>query len=277
MNFFEKFLVSFMGKMPTPTNYGWFHLMFVALMIASTVLLIIFGRNAKDKTFRRLILIFWIIMLVLEIYKQIFYATIEISGDHLVWNYKWGNFPFQLCSTPLYLLPFVVFMKDGKVRDAILAFLATFALFGGLVVFIYPNDVFVSMIGVNIQTMVHHGLQIVIGIYIMVYFRRKLNFMFFVRGIIVFAVMLAIALFMDIVFYHAFIKNMGGQAFNMFYLSPYYVCHLPILNTIYTSVAYPFFLIIYIIGFVLAALIVYYIQFGFIVLARKLSIKYAKS
>lgn len=270
------FLKAFRATMPTPTNYGWFHLMFIAIMIATTVLLIVFARNAKDKTFRRITLVIWIVMLVLEIYKQIFYSGLQTAGDGLVWDYQWYTFPYQLCSTPIYLLPFVTFLKDGKVRDAILAFLATFAFFGGLVVFIYPNDVFVSMIGVNLQTMIHHGLQIVLGVYIMVYFRRRLNIMFFVKGIIVFAIMIAIALFMDIVFFHAFIKNIG-QTFNMFYISPYFPCHLPLLSMVYANVAYPFFLIIYIVGFILAALVVYYIQFGIIVLARKLSLKHAKS
>lgn len=140
-------------------------------------------------------------MLVLEIYKQLIYSVSEVGGS-AVWDYQWYAFPYQLCSTPLYLLPFVAFMKEGKTRDSIMSFLSTFAMFGGLAVFIYPNDVFISTIGINIQTMVHHGLQIVLGIYFMVYNRKKLNWMYFLRGVYVFGAMLGIAMLLNIVLYH---------------------------------------------------------------------------
>ena len=256
MNWFEKFLVSLTATMKTPTNYGWFHLMFVAIAITSIVLLCVFARNVKDKTFRRIVLGCWIVMLVLEIYKQIFYATLEVSGDTLIWNYKWGNFPFQLCSTPLYLLPFVAFMKDGKVRDSIISFLCTFAMFGGLVVFVFPNDVFVSMIGINIQTMIHHGMQIVLGIFMMVYFRNKLNWKFYLKGTIVFGISVCIALTLNTIMHYAI-----TQSFNMFYIGPFIKCHLPILSNIWSSVPYVVFLMIYILGFTAAAAIMFTIQY----------------
>ena len=195
-------------------------------------------------------------MLVLEIYKQIFYAGLHVRDGHLVWDYQWGNFPFQLCSMPLYLLPFVAFMKEGKVRDSILAFLSTFAFFGGMVVFVYPNDVFVRMIGINIQTMVHHGLQIVLGIYFMVYNRKKLNWIYFLRGAIVFGISMFTALMLNIIMYHAVMVHIG-QSFNMFYIGPYVKCHLPILTDIWTNVPYIVFLLIVfqvVVGFSLCTL-----------------------
>ena len=33
MNFFEKIIHSLEGTMTTPTNYGWFHLMFIAIVL----------------------------------------------------------------------------------------------------------------------------------------------------------------------------------------------------------------------------------------------------
>ena len=260
MNWFEKFLVSLKAEMTTPGNYGWFHLMFVGIAIIATVLLCVFGKNAKDKTFRRIVFWCWIVMLVLEIYKQIFYAGLHVRDGHLVWDYQWGNFPFQLCSIPLYLLPFVAFMKEGKVRDSILAFLSTFAFFGGLVVFVYPNDVFVRMIGINIQTMIHHGLQIVLGIYFMVYNRKKLNWIYFLRGAIVFAISMFTALMLNIIMYHAVMVHIG-QSFNMFYIGPYVKCHLPILTDIWTKVPYVVFLLIYGFGFVIAGALMFAIQY----------------
>ena len=264
MNAFEKFLVGFKATMQTPTNYGWFHLMFVAIAITVTVLLCIFAKNMQEKTFRKFVFWCWIVVLVLEIYKQVFYATLEVNGEQLNWIYKWGNFPFQLCSTPLYLLPFVAFMKDGKVRDSIISFLCTFAMFGGLVVFLYPNDVFVSMIGINIQTMVHHGLQIVLGIFMLVYYRKKLDWKFFLKGIIVFGIAILTALLLNTVVY-----NTISHDFNMFYIGPYIKCHLPILSDVWTKVPYIVFLLIYVLGFILAAAIMFAIPYYLIKLIKK--------
>ena len=260
MNFFEKFLISLKGTMPTPTNYGWFHLMFVALAITAIVLLCIFARDIKDKTFRRIVLGCWIVMVVLELYKQLVYSINDVGGT-AVWKYQWYAFPYQLCSTPIYVLPFVIFMKDGKVRDSVIAFVCTFAMFGGLVVFLYPNDVFVETIGINFQTMIHHGLQLVLGVYFMVYFRKKLNWLFFAKGIITFLVTCAVAMTLNIVLYHAVMVN-NGQTFNMFYFSPYFPCTLALLGDIvWPNVPYIVFLLIYVLGFILAAAIIYAIQY----------------
>ena len=59
----------------------------------------------------------------------------------------------------------------------------------------------------------------------------------------------------------------------MFYISPHYVVHLPILKDIYLAAPYAVYLISYVLGFVLAAFIVYAIQFGLIKLTQKLSKK----
>lgn len=261
MNGTEEFLKSMQATMPEPHTFGWFHLLFIALVIAGTVLLCIYGKNAKSKTFKIIVGVCWGAIVILELYKQIFYASLHIDGDVITWQYAIGQFPFQLCSMPLYLLPFVVFMKDGKVKDSIMAFLSTFVMFGGLVTFIYPEQVFIDMIGINIQTMVHHGLQIVLGIYFMVYNRKKLNWMYFVKGIITFAVVVAIAELMNIIVYNAISQDF----FNMFYISPYHRCILPLFgDIIYPTVNYPMFpvlLLAYLVGFPGVAAVMFAIQY----------------
>ena len=52
-------------------------------------------------------------------------------------------------------------------HDSLCAYLATFAVFAGACVMVYPNDVFISTIGVNIQTMVCHGSMLTIGIFLL--------------------------------------------------------------------------------------------------------------
>jgi len=258
MNFFENLINSLKGTMETPGNYSVFHLVSIGLAIMLTVVLCIFFKNASNKTFRIVVGIAWGVMLVLEIYKQIIYSYTYENGVSN-WSYRWHAFPFQLCSTPLYVLPLVVFLKEGKIRDAAMSFISTFAFVGGLVVFIYPNDVFESLIGINIQTMVHHGLQIVLAIYLMVYNRRKLNFKYFLSGISIFAIAFILANIFNLSF-----NTVSDSSINMFFVSPYVATNLPILSQAYAALPFIIYLVVYFIGFILAAYIVYAIQFGLI-------------
>ena len=56
--------------------------------------------------------------------------------------------------------------------------------------------------------------------------------------------------------------------FNMFYLSPYYGCSMPVLSLIRPAVPYPVFLAIYVLGFTLIGLLVFGIEVGLTKLFR---------
>lgn len=257
MNFLVNLFNFFDKKMPEPTNYGWFHLLFMALIVTTTVLLCMFFKDCKDKTMRKIVLIFWLTITTLEVYKQ-FNFGFSVSENKLVWDYAWYAFPFQLCSTPLYAMPFVVFLKDGKIRDAFIAYMGAFSFFGGLAVFFYPNDVFVETIGINIQTMVHHGTQVIIGIFLLVHQRKKLGIFHYLKAVPVFAGFSAIAILLNEITVASGLED----TFNMFYISRHYDCTLPVLSAIYPNVPYVVFLLMYLLGFVIVSIIMYYAQFG---------------
>lgn len=261
MTFLESIIHALNATMDIPPSFGIFHFAFMLLFIASTVLICIKFKDAKDSTMRRIALISWIIMLVLEVYKQ-FVLSFKLDGATPTWDYQWYAFPFQLCSTPLYVLPFIAFMKESKFRDALMSFMSTFSFFGGLVVFIYPNDVFATLIGINIQTMIHHGLQLLLGVYFFVYNRKKANIKYHLSAIPVFVVLAGIAVILNEVVYSAIISNGWNDAFNMFYISAYYPNHLPILSTVYELVHPILFIIIYVIGFALVGTLIYGIMKG---------------
>ena len=158
MEVIGKILEILQTSMDVPTAYGWFHLMFVILTVIATVLLCVFFRDCDKKTFKRIVMISWIIMIFFEVYKQVSNSFFYSDGK-IVFDYPWIYFPFQLCSTPFYVLPFIFLLKDGKVKDIFMSFLMSFSLFGGLAVMLYPGDVFNNMVGINIQTMFHHGIH----------------------------------------------------------------------------------------------------------------------
>ncbi len=253
--------------------YGWFHILFWILTATSTTLLCVFCRDNKEKTVRIVALVAWITMVALEIYKQFVFAY-SVKDNQIVGDYAWYAFPYQLCSTPMYVLPFVAFLKEGKVRDCFVSYVSTFALFGGLVVYLYPNDVFIKTIGINIQTMIRHGLQLVTGIFFAVRNRKQLNSRYFLRSVPVFVGALVIAIILNEAVYACLVAKGMNDTFNMFYISRHFDCTLPILSSIYTAVPYPVFLLVYIFGFVLAAAIVFYIIFGIVKLVYYILGKY---
>ena len=254
MEFIRGFLSFLTLDMTEPTSYGWFHFLFVAIMLGLTIFLCLKFRNANDKVFRRIVLICWIVMIVLEVYKQ-FEFSYSIKETTIEWDYQWYAFPYQLCSTPLYALPFVIFMKNSKFRDAFIAYMTTFSLFGGLVTFIYPEQVFVETIGINIQTMTHHGLQIVLGIFFIVYARKKFTIKYYLSGIPVFASFISIALILNEIFVATAATD---ETFNMFYISRHFDCTLPLLDMVYDKLWYGLFLMLYVFGLVLISAIIYF-------------------
>jgi hypothetical protein len=264
MTGFEKFVQTISQTMEIPQSYGIFHLISVVCTIVLTTLVCLFFKNASSKTFKIIVLVSWIFMVVLEVAKQIIFSCSD-KGVVIPFSYSWTDFPYQLCSTPIYLLPFVIFMKEGKIRDTIMSFISTFALFGGLVVFVYPNDVFVESIVVNFQTMIHHGLQIVLGIYFMVYNRKKINIKYFLKGIIVFVILSVIAIILNLVVYNFITKDI----FNMFFISPYFPQHLPVLSTVSEMAPYVVYLLAYLVGFVIAGYLVFIVQYGIIRLCSR--------
>ena len=187
------------------------------------------------------------------------------GGGNSAWSFQWYAFPFQFCSTPMYLMLIAGILRRGKVYDCIINYLATFALFAGLCVMIYPGDVFTFYIGINIQTMFWHSSMFVIGFMLLATRSVEFKFKTILKASYVFLIMLALALCMNIL-WHFY----GTDAtFNMFYISPYLPCTLPLLNIVYANTPYIIFLIIYIIGFILAASV----MLGFAILFDKLTKK----
>ena len=259
MNGFEKIVYFLSARMEKPEIFGTWHLVSLTLAVLLAAFMVWKFKDCNDKTLRRVLLVFWVIIVIFEVYKQTVFSM-DSDGVTAKWDYQWYSFPFQFCSTPMYLLPILIFAKEGKFRNAVVAYMATFSLFAGLAVMIYPGDVFTDMIGINIQTMVHHGLQFVIGVFLVAHNRHHLNKRFFAWCMIVFSVLALVALAMNIIMHNVFLANGMNDSFNMFFISPYHNCTLPILSEIYPLVPYPVFLLIYVLGFALVSALVYTIE-----------------
>ena len=252
MNWFEKILYVLSGTMETPRSYGWFHLLFVGLALTLTLFLCLRVSRPSEKTVRSILLGSWAALVLLELYKQLIFS---VSFDPVRWDYQWYAFPFQFCSAPLYVLPLAALARRERMRDAARTFLASYSLFAGLAVFVYPNDVFISTVGVNIQTMVHHGAQLVLGFWLGVCLLRqgKLQRRELVDAATLFAVLACIALALNLA-----APLFTDETFNMYYIGPRFPCTLVILSELYALLPYPLFLALYVCGFSLLAAGIWY-------------------
>ena len=266
VTFLEKFLAALDGTMPLPTLFGWYHLLCLGIVVGLCILVCLTAKGISDKKFNLVIGVTAGVLLLLEIYKQFNYSY-NPSTD--AWDYQWYAFPFQFCSTPMYVMLVAAFLKNGKVKTSLCSFLATYGFFAGAAVMFYPSDVFIRTIGINIQTMAHHGMMVVIGVFMYVSGRVECSKKTIFRAIPTFAALIALALIMNVIFVKL---DFSDETFNMFYISPYFDCTLPLLDMIYASTPYPVFILVYLFGFTLAGGIMSFLILG----AKKLLTKYSK-
>lgn len=246
------------SKMDVPTSYGAFHLFFFTLSIVMGIVLYRLFPKGTERQVRRVLLITTVMTIVLEIYKQINY-TFSYDGTTITADYLWYAFPFQFCSTPMYVGA-VACLTKGRVHKACCAYLATFSVFAGLCVMFYPAQVFIDTIGINLQTMLCHGSMITVGIYLMLTGYVKTEHKTVGRAIPVFAVCVATAMILNEIAYRTGLTQ--SETFNMFFISPHCEPSLPVYSLVQQAVAYPWCLLIYIAAFTAAAYIVLLLFWG---------------
>ena len=242
-----------------PSSYGVFHLVSLGTVLLCTVLAVWKLAGTSEKVFRRFAFIIWCALVVGEVYREICFS-LSLTDGRFIWDYAWYQFPFQLCSAPLYILPFVIFLKDGKVRDAFLCFLSLWSFFGGAAVMIYPGDVLCPYIGINVQSMIHHGAQMLIGAVIAARNGRRMDLRYFLSGSCVYLGYLGVAMLLNVIGYRLLTANGMDDVFNMMFISPYFPCTLPILSSIHASTSWGVLFPLYVLGFLIIALIIFLAQ-----------------
>lgn len=240
------------SRMTEPSPYGWFHLLWFALSIIAAVILCVFLKDSK-KYAPRIILVTAILVTLLEVYKQINY-TFSFDGTAITTNYQWYAFPWQFCSTPMYVGLLAGIIRRGKVHESLCAYLATYAVFAGACVMFYPNDVFISTIGINIQTMICHGSMLTVGIYLLSTDYVKLEHKTILKAMPVFCAAVFIAVILNEIAYRTGL--LSTEDFNMFFISPYCDPHLPVYSSVQAIVPFPWCLMIYIAAFTLASYLI---------------------
>lgn len=258
MNIFEKVLYMLQGEMETPKPFGCFHLMWIFVVIASLVILYKKRNKYSEKQLKIVLGIYGIIAFVLELAKQLIWSfNYDPITNAITWDYQWYAAPFQFCTTPIFVCMICLFLKNNKLRNALLSYMAYATILGSIVTILLPDSCFVSDILVNIHTMWLHCGSLVVSIYLLVVGAVKVEKKNLKASIKVFLVFVLLAEALNVFVYNSGILN--GETFNMFYISPYFITHLPVFKIIQENVPFAIYLFIYVLAISLGATIIYLI------------------
>ncbi len=226
-----------------PVPFGGFHLASVAMILCICVLMVILRARISrgESSLRRGLLIFGLGMLLLEIGKQIAYSYDPAVG----WAYCWDRFPFQFCSTPIYVALVAMCLRAGKLRRALLCFLATYSPVAGCAVLFYPApDVFHEILFLNIHTMLWHGGMLIFGLYLWLSEAVTPSGRTALAAAGVYLPLPFVALALNEL--ELALGFAGDHVFNMFYIARDGYCMIPVLSWFQANTPYPVFFLAYV-------------------------------
>lgn len=249
----EDFIHFLQGTMEEPEIISWFHFIALIPIIVSAILIPLFFRDSEEKTYKRILFIFWIALIVLEIFKQLIKSF--HYGDPSYWEYSVRDFPFSVCSMVYYFIPIILFVNKEKhptIVDAATGYLCLISLAAGIAVLIYTKMATSTLIYINIQTFIHHGSQVILGVFIYVWNRKSITIKTVYRSLIAFAITAVIAIIINVAFYPRFI--------NMFFINPTRITNLPIGNVVQENAGYPVYLIAFLSLIALMTFLTYFVE-----------------
>lgn len=256
MNIIEKILYALSAEMPEPAGWGWFHIMWLCFIVITIYLLYRQKNNFNEKQLKTVIGTYGFVALTFETLKQITWSfDWDFANQVAIWDYQWYSFPFQLCSTPIYVAVICFFLKKSNLRTTLLSYMAFTTILGSIATIFLPDSCFTTVILTNIHTSWLHFESFVISVYLIMTEEVKLTTENLKKGLKAFIFFVGIAMAMNLIVYNSGVLN--GEEFNMFYISPYFESELPVFNTIQKSVPYPIFLFTYIFALSLGSGIIF--------------------
>lgn len=224
----DSFLISLLSKtawpaaMPKP--YSPFHIVFSLTGAAAAVFLALFLTRRDSPRQQTCVLFFCGFLLAAgELYKQLFLYYI-ICGK----QYDWWYFPFQLCSTPMYLcLLMPLISRKEPVRRAVCTFLQDFGLLGGIMALAEPSGLFHPYWSLTIHGLAWHVVLVFVGLFLARTNLPGRALRDYLHTLPLLAVFCLIATVINVA---------TRGAADMFYISPYY----PITQVVFHSIALRF-------------------------------------
>ncbi len=226
-----------------PEAFGAFHLTSVAVILTLFVLMVVFRHRLPrgEGAIRRGLILFGVGLCLLEIGKQLTYSYTPGAG----WAYNWDRFPFQFCSTPIYVALVAMCLRRGRVRHALLCFLATYSPVAGCAVLICPAaDVFHEIVFLNVHTMLWHGVMLLFGLYLWLSEAVTPSKKTAMEAFFVYLPTSFVALALNEA--EHVLGFVGEFTFNMFYISRHGHCMIPVLSWVQDNAPYAVFFFSYV-------------------------------
>jgi len=238
-----------------PKFYGVYHLSWIIGLIILCIIYTFISKTKiknKEKLYKITILICWILLLTLETIKQFAMSFNYIDGKGLfIYNYLY--FPYQLCSLPFYILPFIIFSKNDKFKFYFVIPTITYVFLGGLLFILIPGSL-CNNLYINFHTFAHHGLQIFSSFICFLWYKDKLTIKDFIKIIPILLVTFGLAIILNI-----FLFKTTGIGIQLWNLSPYVILDMEILENIKQNIGYIPYVVIYFITLLILSFIVYII------------------
>lgn len=206
-------------------------------------------KDNKDK----IIVLFGIVFLLMEIWKQLMIWKVEFGGRYEIWY-----FPFQLCSMPMYLCLLYGALARSKNMDrfrrVILTFLRDFGFLGGIMALIVHDGlIHPGFPALTLHGFLWHVLMLMLSVFIS-YKRLSLKGVSgFVSTLPLFLVLSIIAELINFIF-HKF-----GDC-DMFYISPYHNSSQMVFKDIDSITGRPMGILIYLTSVCIGAFVIHLIS-----------------
>lgn len=273
LNPFEQLLLFLQTEMVEPQAWGRFHFLTLGLMCCAIAVLYTRRKQHCETQLKFVLGAYSMFALTTEVLKQLSWSfNYDAATQAVLWEYEWYSFPYQLCSTPMYVCLACFLMKKCKLRDSLLSYIAYITILGSIATIVMPDNCFVKDILVNIHTTHLHYGSFVVSVYLLMSGEVKLAHKSLLRGIMVFAIMVISALTLNELVYWSGILE--GETFNMFYISRHFISELPVFCDIQKAVPYPVFVLTYVIALSLGGFIVYEVARGIQHLHEKYEVRY---
>ena len=204
------FLQSTAWQMEQFKPYGAMHLCFFFAGLTLSVALAYLLRNTTERQNKIFLFSLGVYMALAETYKQFFYYCIVDGG-----KYNWYEFPFHLCSVPIYFCLLLPWLKEGKVKDAMYDFLLAFNLFSGFIAFAEPSGLNHTYVTMTAHSLTWHMLLVFLGLYLGFSGRACKSLKGYRGASAVFVCLCGIAFCLNLIFYKA-----SNGTINAFFIGP---------------------------------------------------------
>ena len=206
----DSFFESISWPMEAPPAYGAFHILFTLAGFAVCGFFAWKLRGVSAKTAGRILFFCGLILSLLEVFKQFF--CYYVIADN---TYYWSEFPFQLCSVPMYMCLFAPWLKPGKMQRAMYSFMVLYNLLGGTIAFAEPSGLLHGHLFLTAHSCVWHMLLVFVGLFLCMSKRGGTLRQDYKMATVTFIVLCGIAFILN-----CFVQFELGEHMNMFFVGP---------------------------------------------------------